>query len=205
MTWSLRTRPGPFPPTGNIVTLPAPKRDLARARALLAEAGWPKGFTVELDARQMMLRYGDPLYEQLAELGLTVKLNMLAEDAFFEKVRTGKSSLFVLRFSCRSGDAQELLDKWVHSKGSEGGLCSANFSYDVGPVPGLDAEIAAARRELAPRERTLLLNAILRKVNDERLAVPLLQDQDLTFASPEVEWHPRADTFRIIREARFRP
>jgi peptide/nickel transport system substrate-binding protein len=184
--------------------VPPPQRDLTRARALLAEAGFPRGFRVELDARQMMLRYGDPLRDHLAALGLDVKLNMLAEDEFFARVRGGRSSLFVLRFSCRSGDAQELLDKWVHSKGKgAGGLGSANFSYDEAP-PDLDATIDAARHELAPRERTEKLKAVLGRVNREHLAVPLLQDQDLTFASPEVEWHPRADTFRIVREARFR-
>jgi ABC-type transport system substrate-binding protein len=142
--------------------------------------------------------------DQLSAVGLRVRLNQLPEDEFFRKVQGGRSSLYVLRFSCRSGDAQELLDKWAHSKAPAEGLGVSNFSWDVSPVPKLDEEIEAARRELHPATRLDRLKTILRRLNEEHVAVPLLQDQDLTFASPEVEWRPRADTFRIIREARFR-
>lgn len=184
--------------------IPARPTDLALGRRLLVEAGYPQGFAVELDTRQMMLRYGDPVHDQLTALGLRVQLNRLTEDEFFRKVQDGRSSLFVLRFSCRSGDAQELLDKWAHSKNPAEGLGTANFAWDHSPLPGLDEQIEDARRELRPAARLDLLKAILRRLNDEHVAIPLLQDQDLTFASAEVEWRPRADTFRIIREARFR-
>jgi peptide/nickel transport system substrate-binding protein len=185
--------------------VPEPRHDLAEARRLLAQTPYRDGFEVELDTRRMMLRYGEPVRDHLTALGLRVKLNLLEEDEFFRKVEGGRSSLFVLRFSCRSGDAQELLDKWVHSEAPAQGLGIANHAWDQCPLPELDAQIDAARRELRPQERLLAMNRILRRLNEEQLAVPLLQDVDLTFASPEVDWKPRADTFRIIREARFRP
>jgi peptide/nickel transport system substrate-binding protein len=185
-------------------SLPAPRQDLAAARELLAQTPFRDGFRVRLDVRRMMMRYAAPLPEHLKGLGIEVQLELLEEEEFFRRLGAGEAALYVLRFSCRSGDAQELLDKWVHSKGGGSGLGTANHSYDRSPLPGLDAEIDEARRELLPQRRLTLLGRILARVNEERLAVPLLQDQDLTFASPEVEWHPRADTFRIIREARFR-
>lgn len=183
---------------------PRPKPDLARARRLLAETPFREGFEVELDVRAMMGRFGAPLGGYLAALGLRPRVTVREEDDFFAHARPGRSSLYVLRFSCRTGDAQELLDRWVHSKVPDLGLGSANFSYEEGPVAGLDAEIRAARHELNPANRLRLLRRLMQRVNEERLAIPLLQEHDSTFVSPEVEWQPRADTFRIIRTARFR-
>jgi peptide/nickel transport system substrate-binding protein len=184
--------------------LPAPARDLARARQLLADSGFGAGFDLRLDVRRIMERYGEPLHAALRALGLRPRLEVLDDEPFFEAVRGGRSSLYLLRFSCRSGDAQELLDKWVHSRDEARGLGRSNHSYERNPLPGLDEEIAAARVELRPVERARLLAAILRRVQAEHVVVPLLQDLDFTFASPDVEWHPRADTYRIVRDARFK-
>ena len=70
------------------------------ARRLLAEAGAPR-FQLRLDVRRIMDRYAEPLRASLAEAGLDVKVDLLDEDTFFQRVRGGQSSLYVLRFSCR--------------------------------------------------------------------------------------------------------
>lgn len=185
-------------------SLPTPVEDKGRARRLMAETPFAGGFDVELDLRQAMARYGPPLLEQLGAAGIQVKLNALPEQDFFDRVSRGGSSLYVLRFSCRTGDAQEFFDKWVHSRDEARGYGQFNFSYRVNPVPGLDEVIEQARRELRPKVRLARLQEIMRRLMEARLAIPLLHERDVIFTSRDVEWEPRSDTFWLIYDARFR-
>lgn len=178
--------------------------DPEEARRLMAGTPFREGFEVDLDLREIMARYGPPLVEDLAAIGIRARARARPEKEFFASLGSGASSLYVLRFSCRTGDAQEFFDKWAHSRDEARGYGQFNYSYQVDPIPGLDAAIEAARRELRPGVRMGLLQGTMRRVMEARLAVPLTHEKSLTFASPDVEWTPRVDTFRLIYEARFR-
>jgi ABC-type oligopeptide transport system substrate-binding subunit len=129
---------------------------------------------------------------------------VLSEADFFRRLREGRSSLAVQRFSCWTGDAQTFYDKVIHSRRPELGYGVFNYSYAESPVAGLDAEIEAARRDMDPRRRLAALGALTQRVLAASLAIPLLQERDHVFASPDLEWAPRADTFRLVSEMRFR-
>jgi hypothetical protein len=116
---------------------------------------------VRLDYREMMADLAVPLSEDLSRLGVSVQLNPLPDRAFFELLESGGSALYLLRFSCRYGDSQELLDHWVHSRNEAAGLGTANYSYTACPVAGLDAEIDSARRRLTrARDRSACRGSI---------------------------------------------
>lgn len=186
-------------------TLPAPRTDPEAARALLRTTPFADGFEVDLDmretaARALAERFGALLAEDLAAIGILARLRVLSEREFFGHVAHAESSLYVLRFSCRTGDAQEFLDKWVHSRDGTRGYGQVNFSYDVDPVPGLDAEIEAARREVRASARLPMLQRIMRAVMEARLAIPLLHARSVAFLSPALEWQPRTDTFVLVQE-----
>lgn len=148
--------------------------DPARAAALLLATPYRKGFEVEVDLRKSQQQYAPSMVEDLGAIGIRLRPNILSESEFFEKLKSGRSSLYVLRFFCRSGDAQELFDKWVHSRDEARGFGEANYSYRKNPVPGLDEQIDAARRELQPSLRTAAMKEIMREVMAAQLAVPLL-------------------------------
>jgi peptide/nickel transport system substrate-binding protein len=185
--------------------IPPPRPDQEGARRLLAQTPFREGFAVDLDLREIHAALGPALVADLAELGIRARANILAEGDFFRRLEGRGSSLAVLRFSCWTGDAQTFFDKVVHSRRPRLGYGIFNFSYDESPVPGLDAEIEAARHQQDSPRRLLALQAVMRRVLDSHLAVPLLQEADVVFMSPDVEWMPRADTFRLVAEARFKP
>ncbi len=176
-------------------------RDLERAKQLLDEAGYGKGLELELDVRDIMGSYGNPIGRDLEALGWQVRVNRLNEAEFFQRLSQGKSSMFVLRFSCRSGDAQELLDRWVRSKDAKQGFGRANYSYDKCPVPELDGFIAAARRDLNPESRKKRLQKVMRVVSSEFLTVPVFIEQQVAFISKGLVWETRADSARVLYEA----
>ena len=153
--------------------VPAPGRDLEAARRLLAQTPYRAGFEADLDQRDMTGFYGNMVAAQLAPLGIGLSVRTLGETDFFERV-SKRPSMYLLRFSCRIGDAQEFLDKWAHSRDDARGLGGSNYSYQISPLPGLDEEIEGARRELEPAARRLKLQAALRRISEAALLIPLL-------------------------------
>ncbi|HEV8268835.1 MAG TPA: ABC transporter substrate-binding protein [Thermoanaerobaculia bacterium] len=185
-------------------TLPPLKPDREEARRHLARSGFPRGFDVDLDVRKMQDRYAAPIARGLLSVGITARVNALPEAEFFAKLAERRSASYVLRFSCRSGDAQEFLDAWLHSHDEARGLGRSNFSFLKCPVAGLDAAIDAARHESTPLLRNEMLKRIMRSAVAARLAVPLFFNADVTFVSRDLDWKPRADTFRTFGDAKIR-
>ncbi len=179
------------------------RTDPGAARALLSQTPFAGGFEVDLDVRELMDRYGPPVAASLDAIGIRTHLRTLPDAAFFERLSRQGSSMYILRFSCRMGDSQEFFDKWVHSRDARRGYGEFNYSYQKSPLPDLDAEIEAARGDLRVSSRIGKLRHINARVVEERLAIPLLNPQGLTFVSPGIDWTPRADGFRLVAE--FRP
>ncbi len=196
----------PVPPSvfGFDPDLPAPRQDAAAARRLLREAGHPDGLTAGLAVRRVMAEYAAPLAQDLESVGLHTDVAVKDEAAFFRDLPSERGGIYVLRFSCRSGDAQELLDRWVRSREGGAGFGEANYSYDTCPLPGLDREIDEARAETSLWRRRERLQKVLARITQARLIIPLLHPLDYTFASPDLDWRPRADTFRLLFDVRLR-
>jgi len=161
-------------------------------------------FAVDLDLRALNAPFAPVLAESLEAVGIRARPLVHPEAEFFRKLEAGKSALYVLRFFCWTGDAQEILDEVIHSKDPARGLGEFNFSGAVDPVPGLDRMIEDARWELHPELRVEMLKEILARAMAARLVVPLLQERDALYLPPDVEWPLRADTMRLVAEARFR-
>lgn len=201
---SIPSQPVPGFVFGFDPSLPARREDHEAARRLIREAGYANGFDLDLDVRTVMAGYAAPVAADLAQIGIRARVRILDEKEYFARVEGGRSALYILRFSCRTGDAQEFLDKWVHSRDEPRGLGLFNFSYAVCPVAGLDAAIEAARRELAASVRQAKLQAVLRRVMEENLLVPLLSRRNTSFASPDVDWLPRADNYHLVYDMKLR-
>ncbi|MCM2258528.1 MAG: ABC transporter substrate-binding protein [Vicinamibacteria bacterium] len=195
------------PPTvlGYDPALPRPRGDPGEARRLMAATPWRDGFEVDLDARALVSQYASRLAADLAPLGIRVQVRQHSEDAFFATLREGRSSLYLLRYSCRTGDAQDLFDNVLHSRDEAHDLGAFNFSADRRPVPGLDESIVAARRELDPARRLARLRELMGQAMEQQLMVPLLSEPTLVFLSPEIGWRPRADGLRLFAEMFPRP
>ncbi|MBL8111615.1 MAG: hypothetical protein JNK60_01930 [Acidobacteria bacterium] len=186
---------------GHAPEVPAPRQDLEEAKRLLAGTRFAKGFRVRFDYRELMKDLAEPIAESLGALGITVDRNPLPDQAFFEVVGNGQSSLYLLRFSCRYGDAQEFFDRWAHSRDVAAGLGVANYSYERSLVPGLDEAIDGSRREIRPEIRQARLSAISAKLVSEAITVPVYQYEDVVFSTRGLSWTPRIDGYRLLGNA----
>jgi peptide/nickel transport system substrate-binding protein len=121
-------------PTGELITPQVygylkeanhrPKYDVARAKALLKEAGYPDGFEVTLDCPND--RYiNDALICQAltsmwAKIGMKVRLDAMPKAQYFAKINKHDTSLYMLGWAVATFDAQDALINLVHTPDGKG-------------------------------------------------------------------------------------
>ncbi len=156
---------GPVPPgiDGRAQTPEPFPHDVERARALLAEAGYPGGtdpktgrrleLELDLGRTDQEAREGAELLASFfAEIGISVKPRYSAFPLFIQRLSRRESRMFLVSWLADDPDALNFLQLFVSSNASPGpNRC--NYSN-----PRFDALYAAARGETDPgRRRELLL------------------------------------------------
>lgn len=110
---------GVIPPSLRLSPGPAERYpyDPARARALLAEAGYPNGFAMEIWQRENPEagRVLESVQGYLAEIGITAKLVTREWGAFKEAVDQGTPDAFFLDWLADYPDAENFLTPLFHS------------------------------------------------------------------------------------------
>lgn len=161
-------------PTG----LSYPQGTLEDARALLAEAGFPDGFTTTIGVGA-----GRPIEEgltaqivqaNLAEIGITATINEMEWGAFLNHTEVGEHEIFVLGWTVVTGDADYGVFPVFHSN-YWGGSGNRTFYYN----PIVDALLEQARMEIDPDVRIALYQEISEILVYE---VPLISTFYPTFA-----------------------
>jgi len=181
--------------------LPPPPYDPARARALLAEAGWPGGFAATLHARRLLADAVPALRDALAGIGIRVDARSLPEAEFF--VQTREKADFVLaltRFGCPTGDAANFFESGLHRPDAEHGYGSSNSGGYADPE--VDRLIEEARQTLTPPDRRVLLERVMEIAMQDLPWIPLYVDEDVYLHSAGLAWQPRLDNYVIVSELR---
>ena len=93
------------------------KYDVAAAKALLAEAGFPNGFNVRLAYRNVVRGYlpapdkvAEELQAQLAQLGITATIDQQESATFLDNASAGNLEMFLLGWGADYPDATNFLD-----------------------------------------------------------------------------------------------
>ncbi len=99
---------------------PEPKwydQDVEGAKALLAEAGYPDGFEVTLNYRDVVRSYlpspatvGQDIQAQLADIGVKVNIEVMESGAFLDASDAGELTMYMLGWGADYPDATNFLD-----------------------------------------------------------------------------------------------
>jgi peptide/nickel transport system substrate-binding protein len=171
--------------TGNIIPSafeffwqpPAPAYSAARAKQLLAEAGYPSGF----DAGEY---FCDASYSNLAEAvvnnlqaaGIRVKLRPLERAAFFSAYSEKKLKNIIQGASGAFGNAATRLDAFVVTGGT----------YVYGSYPDLDGLFREQAAELDRKRREAILHKMQQVVVDRAIYAPIWELAFLNGVGPRV-------------------
>lgn len=177
-------------------SLPPPRHDLARARALLAEAGLAAGFDVTLHCRRSLRDAGEAVVAMLARAGIRVTLLVLSDPDFYAQRQN--ASFQLSRFGCPTGDASLLFEQAVHTKDEVrryGQLNDTGFSD-----PELDRAIEHAAEISDGETRRLALQELMARATALRSLVPLVMDEDVYAFTEDLAYVPRNDGYLFAQE-----
>ena len=107
-------------------------QNVEKAKELLAEAGYPDGFTCTMtcDQNQQRLDTAEMVQMQLAEIGITMKIASMERGTFIDNVISGNLEMFGLGWTADTGDPDYALFASFHSSmHGEGG----NMSFYTNP------------------------------------------------------------------------
>jgi len=172
--------------------------DPAKARALLAEAGYPNGFAITLDCVNVPWREAvcQAMSAMLTQVGIRTTLRSSPTNQFFPKL-TGATASFLEFGWTPNPDAWASLNALFRSWDKSGG---GTFNAGRYSNTKLDELIDHMRVEPDPTRRRAMVGVALRIVGDELPLIPLYR-RTLTWAmskkvsaiqwpndSPELRW-----------------
>lgn len=182
--------------------------DQARARALLAEAGYPNGFRLTMHCPNNRYLNDARLCEALAQIfhriGIKAAVSTMPFSVFQTRIAGGGAggqpefSVALLGTGAVIGDSSTLLAAMVRSYGAGSG---AN-NYGRYSNPAVDAAIARAGAANDPDRRLALQREAARLALADQAVIPL-QHLNVTWAMrPDLTLVPRADGFTMATNIR---
>lgn len=139
--------------------LPALKPDLARAKALLAEAGYPNGFKVTLSFTSDRLpgdrAVGTSIAQMLARIGIDAQPNAQPTAVFFPTRTRGEYSMIMAGWGTLTGESHYTLSSLMQT--ADAAKKTGAFNWRQSSNPALDTLLDQAGIELDEGKRRALL------------------------------------------------
>ncbi|EGJ10932.1 MULTISPECIES: ABC transporter substrate-binding protein [Rubrivivax] len=170
--------------------------DLAKARALLAEAGYANGFEVTLDCPNN--RYVNDeeiclaLAQMWAKVGVKLRVNAMPRAVYFPKLEKFDTSLYMLGWGGAITDAEVTITPVLRAPGEKG---VGAFNYGRVKNDRFEELAKASSAEPDPKKREDLVKAALREYTQQAHLLPLHRQVIPWAARTNVDVVHRADNW----------
>ena len=152
--------------------------DPARARQLLAEAGYPNGFDAGDYFCDAAIAYvGEPVVNYLNAAGIRVRLRPIERVAFFRGWAEKKLKGLIQGGSAAFGNAATRIEAFV----------AAGGTYVAGSYADIDGLFREQATELDPKRREAMLHRIQQLIDDKAMVAPIWLNAGLNGVGPRVE------------------
>jgi len=148
------------------------EEDVEKAKALLSQAGYPNGFTLELvgSEKRTYRNFYQILHEQLARIGIHTKTKILPHADMHKEIRTNPKPIVI--YTAWRPNADVFLSRFFHSDATliSGVKPDTNFSH----YAKIDKLIEAARHEVNPDKQISLWHQAQIRILNDMVAYPLI-------------------------------
>jgi len=152
----------------------AAKADAEGAKKLLAEAGYPDGFEIQLNCPNNRYVNDEEICQSIVAMWARagVKARLVAENmaTFIQKVQNFDTSLYMLGWGVATYDAQYTLQSLLRTRTSG---ADGNFNFSRISDPVVDRLVEAMKTETDVAKRNGMIREALVRTRDELLLIPL--------------------------------
>ena len=174
--------------------------DPEQARALLAEAGYPDGFTIDLDFSPAIgelysTEVVQAIANQLGEVGIDVNLNSLEYGIAVQRVYGDDtvSPMFRWQWKIWYNDPDSILTGFFDSEGSAAYVSN----------PEIDEMLKRARFNQDNEERAQIYSDLQVMIKEEALQLPLYYLESIYGVSNRISFEPRIDARLYFLDTTF--
>jgi len=152
--------------------------DASKARQLLAEAGYPRGFDAgDYFCDAAITNVGEPVVNYLNAVGIRVRLRPIERAAFFKGYAEKKFKGLIQGGSGAFGNAATRIEAFIAGGGT----------YAYGSYPDIDGLFQEQATELDPKRREATLHRIQQLIHDKVVVAPIWLNAGLSGVGPRVE------------------
>ncbi|HYC37909.1 MAG TPA: ABC transporter substrate-binding protein [Usitatibacter sp.] len=154
--------------------------DPARAKALLAQAGYRDGFAVDLDCSQQQPTDAicQAIAGMLSRVGIRVTYRPLPFNVLLPKILSGDTAMYVIGWTPATGEPEGALISLVHSRSKPG---VGEYNFGAYSNPKVDAAIDQGRMEFDPAKRAARFTEAMLAIDAEAGFIPLIY-RNITWA-----------------------
>lgn len=173
--------------------------DPEAAKALLAEAGYPDGFAITLDAGSDITVNSSEVAQAVAgyweKIGIKVNLNLMPSATFLPHIRPyeHKTGLLISAWSVYTGEGITMMNQHCYTYDQEKGTGSANRGHYSNPE--VDKLIDEAMQESDKERRAELTKEIDQITHDDVAYIPLYVQENIFAVKDDVDYTPRFNKY----------
>ena len=149
------------------------KTDVEGAKALMSEAGYGDGFSIQLDCPNDRYINDEAICQaavgMLAQIGVTVNLDAKPKAQHFPLINNLETDFYMLGWGVPTYDSEYIFNFLAHTKGEKYGSWNGTRYSN----PDLDQKIQALASETNLPKRDQMINEIWQVVQEEQLYIPI--------------------------------
>lgn len=178
--------------------------DLEKAKALMKEAGYEKGFNLKLsgpnDRYVNDAKICEAAAKYLTQIGINVELDVKPKAVFFPEVNKGGLDCYMFGWFDGTYDFGRSFAMAFHTRDAERGLGPLNGTNYSNPE--MDALMQSAAAMTDPVEREKMLQQLNKMAADNVMVLPLHYQQDIYALIKDrgIQFRPRSDQWVVFKD-----
>lgn len=181
-----------------------PATDVARAKALLAEAGYPNGFSVTLACPNDRYVNDEAICQAVTgmfgQIGVRARLSAQPKSIHFAELPKGEYDLYMLGWGVPTMDSHYVFHYLFETKTDKGG----SWNFTGYSKPRVDELISAMTREVDPGTRAGMVAEVWKTVQDDVVYLPI-HHQMLNWAMKDnIDFPVQSENYPYFKLLKFK-